>query len=203
MSLPCTDASSLGRLALPCHVAQTASVDWTRGGLEAAGFEGFVPFSELATAGVPTEPGVYLVLRAASERPTFRERSPAGWFKQRDPSVPPLRLGDVWVQDALVIYIGKASSGAWTARSPEASGGVPPSWAGRGGRPLGGRYIWQLQGSDRLQVAWKATPNDNPEDVKSLLIAEFVDTYGARPFANRKAGRRRLATNGGARTVFR
>jgi hypothetical protein len=50
---------------------------WTREALEAAGFEGFVPFTELRVTKPPKLPGIYVVLRPSTAPPSYLERSVA------------------------------------------------------------------------------------------------------------------------------
>jgi hypothetical protein len=62
---------------------------FTRDSLMRKGFAGFVTFEELRTrlAEVPSEGGVYIVLRENGAPAEFRDVNPGGRFKGRDPTV--------------------------------------------------------------------------------------------------------------------
>jgi hypothetical protein len=75
------------------------------------GFVGFIRFGDLSREDslIPTDSGVY-VLVADAVQPEFLPRSPAGWWKGRDPTLPIDRLATEWVDGVPTVYIGKADS---------------------------------------------------------------------------------------------
>lgn len=149
---------------------------WDRASLEAVGFVGFVPFADLAVAGVPTEAGIYVVLRPASTSPELLELTRA-----RAGSAYPLDdLAPRWVPGTPVMYIGKAEAKVGGLRKRLGQ------FARKGASHKGGRSIWQLADQDELLVAWVTTPGESAEDVEVRYRAAFADVYGRWPFANRK-----------------
>ena len=83
----------------------------SRQSLEARGFRGFAPFSDLTVTDVPTVAGVYVIVRTSATPPTFLSSSPAGHFKGHEPSVSIEELTAAWVDGAEVMYVGKAGAG--------------------------------------------------------------------------------------------
>jgi hypothetical protein len=150
--------------------------DFTRASLEAAGFEGWLPFAAIRTSACPSAGGVYVITYAGPAN--FVERSCGGWFKGKDPTVPSDALLANWVEGAEVVYIGKADQLKRRLRQFADFGA---------GKPIGhwgGRLIWQLANPQALLVAWKETPGRVPAEVESDLIAAFRRHHGKPPFAN-------------------
>lgn len=150
-----------------------------------SGFEGFVTISALQTSNcceVPNKPGVYLILRPNMALPDFLSESVGGHFKGKNPTVAVGELQSKWVEDALVLNIGKAGPGKATLRSRLKQ--YVRFGQGEAVGHHGGRYIWQLAHSNNLLVCWKVTLDNVPRTVEKALIENFETAYGKLPFAN-------------------
>lgn len=179
-------ASSFG------DVTSVAVSSYDRVGLQAAGFAGFKRFKGIDLAEVPPGQGVYVVLRERDDRPTFAERSSAGWFKGQDPTVSQKELDSAWPDGAHCVYIGKASLGTAGRRGLRKR--IEEFRRFGDGEAIGhsgGRRIWQLTDADDFVLAWIETPTADPEDIEAGLLQGFVAEYGRLPIGNRTAGRRR------------
>jgi hypothetical protein len=149
------------------------------------GFSGFVTISALQKSEcceVPNQPGVYLVLRPNSTRPDFLNESIGGHFQGQNPTVAVSRLESKWVDDAVILNIGKAGLGRATLR--RRLNQYVRFGQGEAVGHKGGRYIWQLSGSGDLLVCWKVRLDASPRAVEKALIEEFETLYGKLPFAN-------------------
>ena len=165
-------------------------MEFTRTALSAAGFMGFVRIAELPTTDVPQGPGVCVVLRTGVSPAAYLPTSGAGWFKNKTPTVALASLEAAWVDEAAVLYIGKAGVGARGNRGlRKRLSEYKRFGAGEKIGHWGGRYIWQLVDQAELLVAWKSVVNVDPEDVEAEMLDAFVARFGVRPFANRKLGR--------------
>jgi hypothetical protein len=154
--------------------------------LRRRGFVGFVPVAQLddEPPQVPQPSGVYAVVRGATAAPRFLERSGAGWWKGKDPTVPVTRLAAEWVTGVQTLYLGDAKS--LHERVGEL---VEFSRAhGESVRHWGGRLLWQLERCQALLVAWKVEPYSGALEYD--LLEEFIEAYGRLPFANLKRGNR-------------
>ncbi|MBM4298789.1 MAG: hypothetical protein FJ143_13715 [Deltaproteobacteria bacterium] len=155
-------------------------------GLKAAGFVGFERLRQLRETrlqSVPTLPGVYMVLVDPSNKPQFLAKSVGGHFKGQDPTVPIAELKTNWVEDAIVLNIGKAGGSRSSATLRSRINQYLQFGAGKAVGHRGGRYIWQLKGHDDLFLCWKPTIEE-PREVERNLIKAFGEVYRKRPFAN-------------------
>ena len=156
-----------------------------RQSLEQDGFTGFRPLDDLDINRIPQKPGLFAVLQPDGFRPQFLGKSTAGIFKKKDPSLKAEALGAEWVDDADVLYVGKAGPGSKGNRGlrrqiqefVDFGRGKPPGhWDGR--------LIWQLAAAGSLIVAWKELPVEQLHSAEAEYHARFVAEYGRLPFAN-------------------
>ncbi|MGD9487151.1 MAG: hypothetical protein AB7W47_03975 [Calditrichaceae bacterium] len=153
--------------------------------IKAEGFTGFEKIGALMSnecVNVPNVKGIYLVL--INEKPNFLEKNTGGHFKRKNPTVPISILESNWVDNAIVIYIGKAGGGTSKATLKSRLKQYMKFGSGQPVGHWGGRLIWQLSDNKEFTICWKATPNDNPRELEKDLIAEFENNYSKKPFAN-------------------
>jgi hypothetical protein len=143
---------------------------FNRRGLENAGFVGWLPFAEVRSSDCPPTAGVHVVTYSVGNPGNFAERSCGGWFKGKNPSVPLEVLVANWIDDAEVVYIGKADQ--LKRRLTE----LADFGAGKAVGHWGGRLIWQLPNIAALRIAWKETPGRDPLEVEMELIELFRQT---------------------------
>lgn len=154
--------------------------------IKEAGFTGFIRMQELFldSKNLPRKMGVYLILNLNGSSPEFLTIGTGGHFKEKNPNVSISVLKSNWVNDTIVVYIGKAGKvgGSVTLRSRLrqyfrfGQGSNVGHW--------GGRFIWQLKNSSDLLVCWKELSTEDPRTVEAILIKEFYSIYNQKPFAN-------------------
>ena len=152
----------------------------------AVGFSGGIAIGQLqaSCAAAPEMPGVYAVLRKSSAPVQLLQSSSGGRFKNRNPSTAIAKLQARWLPDAEVLYIGKAGGSRQRSTLRSRIHSYMQFGLGQPCAHWGGRYIWQLAGAKELVVSWAAIPNEEPAQVESRLLHEFVQSYNRLPFAN-------------------
>lgn len=161
--------------------------------IKAHGFLGFKTISEVFDnkSEIPRVKGVYLILYVGSKPPQFLEvgSGPLLYKKKVSPNVSFKELQSNWVNDTIVINIGKA--GGLNQKGVESKETLRSRLStyfsfgqGRDVCHYGGRLIWQLANSESLIVCWRPTPVSEPREMECNLIKEFKRIYGRRPFAN-------------------
>ncbi|NLI36943.1 MAG: hypothetical protein GX416_10590 [Bacteroidales bacterium] len=156
--------------------------------LLAAGFRGFVTIGQLQEniSVVPDTKGVYLLLKSEETgNPEFLPKGSGGHFKGNNPNVTIEELKKNWVENADILYIGKAGGERQGSNLRKRLNQLIRFGQGGNVGHWGGRYIWQLKDSEHLLVCWKELSNDNPREIEKSMIDQFKSEHNnSRPFAN-------------------
>lgn len=154
--------------------------------IKAQGFVGFMKISELMrdSSKIPDKPGVYMVLHTALNAPTFINPGTGGFFKGKDPNKSESFLLQNWLEDTVVVYIGKAGGIGNKATLSKRLRMYLRFGQGKPVGHYGGRLIWQIENSGDLLICWKTKISDEPSNVEAELISEFVECYKKKPFTN-------------------
>ena len=150
--------------------------------LKKFGCKGFLTINELIInpRQIPDESGIYFILYIKKEKPVFLEIGTGGYFKGKNPNVSIDLLKVNWIENSMVIYIGKTGSLNSRIRQLLRFG------QGKNVGHYGGRLIWQIKDHQNLVVCWKT--ENSPKTVELELLNQFETTYGKLPFANLQRG---------------
>lgn len=160
-------------------------MQFDRNGLKADGFSGFRAIDSLAAQRVPQGTGIFAVLVPEVFNPRFLDKSTAGVFKKKNPTLPASALAAEWVDGAVVLYLGKAGPGSKGNRGLRRQ--IQEFLDFGHGKPPGhwdGRLIWQLGDAEKLLIAWKELPAEALGKAEADYQSAFVQEYGRLPFAN-------------------
>ena len=154
--------------------------------IKSAGFHGFQKIRSLLSdfSNIPKEKGIYFILYTETHSPDFLPTGTGGHFKGQNPNITMKELKSHWVNNTIVIYIGKAGGTGSSATIQSRLKQYLKFGQGRNIGHWGGRLIWQIRNSGDLFVCWKTLPDKEPRDVERELIQMFKSEYGKRPFAN-------------------
>ena len=156
-------------------------------GLRSLGFAGFVSIESLRDRVhlIPSEQGVYLLLRNLDLPPKFLSIGTGGHYKNKDPNVPITRLKNEWVFDATIVYVGKAGGIEIKSNLKSRITGLLRFGEGKKAPHSGGRLVWQLCDAEQLLVCWKVVKETEPRKIEKMIIGKFKQSHqGMRPFAN-------------------
>lgn len=141
-------------------------------------------------ARLPNSKGIYFVIYPY-EWPVglFLTTGTGGHFRGGNPNVPIEDLWMNWVEDADVLYIGRAGGAYINGRVPNATLKSRIKALLRFGNGMnvghwGGRYLWQHSNSADFRVYWYQCTDENPVSLENELITDFENSYGKKPFAN-------------------
>ena len=150
--------------------------------LEDQEFQGFIRFDAIQNEDVPTQHGVYAVVREGTDEPRFTVPGTG----RRDTHYSLDVLEEAWVSEADILYFGRAEcrNGIYERLNKYRRFGN-----GKRSGHSGGRAIWQLADAQDLKVCWLVTGERDPVVEERRFIDIFKESHrGRRPFANRIDG---------------
>ena len=155
--------------------------------LKENGFEGFKSVNDLLQSKIkeviPPEQGVYLVLFPLGSEVDYMDKNPAGIRGGRNPTVDIEVLRQNFVENTIVLYIGKAKR-----LSERIDCYLKHGQGNDKAAHWGGRMIWQLKDSQNLLFCWKKSDKIDSFEDERELINSFCKEFGRRPFANHTGG---------------
>ena len=141
---------------------------------------------------IPCTKGIYFVISEYGYPENgFLPVGTGGHFKGKDPNVDVEILWQHWVEDATILYIGRAggttkNGRVYTSTLKERIKALVEFGYNHPIGHWGGRYLWQHEDSINFKIYWFSMNEDkqNPVDLERELITQFKTHYGKRPFAN-------------------
>jgi hypothetical protein len=141
-------------------------------------------------ARLPDSQGIYFVIYPHEwPEDLFLAKGTGGHFKGKDPNVSIEELWSNWVEDADILYIGKAGgirNNGTPIKSTLMKRIIMLLRFGNGKNigHRGGRYLWQHENSPDFRVYWYRCTDENPICLEKQLINDFQKMYHKKPYAN-------------------